>query len=39
MRNVTKDMPANSLPDGCALSGSVDQDDVRVDFDLVLVKA
>jgi protocatechuate 3,4-dioxygenase beta subunit len=34
-----KDMPADSFPDGYALSGKVDQAYVRVDFDLVLVKS
>ncbi len=34
-----QDMPAGSFPEGFALSGKVDAPHVRVDFDLVLVKA
>ena len=34
-----KDMPAGSFPDGYALSGDIRDAYVRVDFDLVLVKA
>jgi len=33
-----QDMPAGSFPDGFVLSGSVDEDYLKVDFDLTLVK-
>lgn len=34
-----QNMPAGSFPDGYALSGKVDEAYIRVDFDLVLVRA